>query len=60
MVHFAVDAAVTFLALLVVGLFLGIPWGATAITAVVIGAVAAPFTRRAEIRALAARPHPSS
>jgi hypothetical protein len=59
-VHFGVDAAVAFLALLVVGLILGIPWLVTAVVALVIGVVAAPFTRRAEIRALAGRPRPSS
>ncbi len=37
------------------GLFFGVPWGITAVVALVIGAVAARFTREAEIRALAAR-----
>ena len=54
-VHFGVDAAVAFLALIVLGLFLGLPWVAIALFAIAIGALAAPFTRRAEERALAAR-----
>jgi len=55
-VHFAVDAAVAFLALFVLSLLVGVPILATAVVAVVIGAVAARYTRRAEIRGLAARP----
>jgi len=54
-VHFGVDSAVAFLALFVLGFFFGVPWGITAAVALVIGAVAARFTRRAEERALAAR-----
>jgi hypothetical protein len=54
-VHFGVDAAVAFLAILVLGLIFGAPLVAIAIVALVAGAIAAPFTRRAEERALAAR-----
>lgn len=60
LVHFGVDSAVAFLALVVLGLILGVPWVVTAITALVIGAVACRSTRRAEVRALAARQHPSA
>jgi hypothetical protein len=59
LVHIAVDSAVAVLALLFLGLILGVPWGITAIVAIVIGLVAAPYTRRAEVRALAARDQPS-
>jgi hypothetical protein len=54
-VHFGVDSAVAFLALIVLGLLVGIPWGVVAVVALAIGAIAARFTRQAEIRALAAR-----
>jgi len=54
-VHFGVDAAVAFLGILVLGLIFGASLVAIAIVAVVAGAIAAPFTRRAEERALAAR-----
>jgi hypothetical protein len=57
-VHFAVDAAVAFLALIVLGLILGLKWYTVALFAVAVGALAAPFTRRAEERALAAREAP--
>lgn len=53
--HFGVDSAVAFLALIMLGLIFGIPWAIVAIVALVIGVVAAPYTRRAEVRALAAR-----
>ncbi len=56
LVHFGVDSAVAFLALIMLGLIFGVPWGIVAIVALVIGAVAARFTQRAEARALAARP----
>jgi hypothetical protein len=55
LVHFGVDSAVAFLALIVLGLIFGIGWGVVAVVALVIGAVAARFTRQAEARALAAR-----
>jgi hypothetical protein len=59
-VHFGVDSAVAFLALIMLGLMLGIGWGVVAVVALVIGAVACRYTRRAEMRALAARDHTSS
>jgi hypothetical protein len=55
LVHFGVDSAVAFLALILLGLIVGIGWVVVAVAALVIGAIAAPFTRRAEERALAAR-----
>jgi hypothetical protein len=57
-VHFGVDSAVAFLALVVLGLLVGVPWLVTAVIALVIGAIACRYTRRAEIRALAAREQP--
>ena len=58
LVHFGVDSAVAFLALVVVGLIVGVPWGITAVVALVVGAIACRYTHRAEVRALAARPQP--
>ena len=58
LMHFGVDSAVAFLALIVLGIIFGVPWGLVAVVALVMGAVAAPFTRRAEVRALAARHTP--
>jgi type IV secretory pathway TrbL component len=55
LVHFGVDSAVAFLALIVLGLIFGVGWGVIAVMALVIGAIAARFTRQAEARALAAR-----
>jgi type IV secretory pathway TrbL component len=55
LVHFGVDSAVAFLALIVLGLLIGVGWGVIAVVALVIGAIAARFTRQAEARALAAR-----
>jgi hypothetical protein len=46
---------VAFFALLVLGLILGASMVVVAVIAVVVGAVAAPSTRRAEMRALAER-----
>jgi hypothetical protein len=55
-VHFGVDSAVAFLALfVVVVMFFGVDVTVVIVVALVIGAVAAPFTRRAELRGLAAR-----
>ena len=60
-VHFAVDSAVAFLGMIVVGLILGASIVLVGVAAIVVGALVAPFTRRAEARALAARPSdPSS
>ena len=54
--HFGVDSAVAFLALLVVMvLFFGVDVTVVLAVALVIGAVAAPLTRRAELRGLEAR-----
>ena len=58
--HFGVDSAVAFLALVVLGLIFGVAWGVTAAVALVIGAVACPYTHRAEARALAERVPPST
>ena len=55
-VHFAIDTVVAFLLLVVVLLFLGADIFVVVIASVVAGAVAAPYTRRAEERALAQRP----
>jgi len=55
LVHAGVDAVVAFLALIVVGLILGLGPLPIAVAALVLGVVAAPFTRRAEVRALAER-----
>ncbi|MFI5053233.1 MAG: hypothetical protein ACHQDE_02635 [Acidimicrobiia bacterium] len=55
LVHFGIDSAVAFLALVLLGLIVGVPLVAIAATALVVGAVAARYTRRAEARALAAR-----
>ena len=57
--HFGVDSAVAFLALVVLGLIFGVPWGITAFVALVIGAIACRYTHRAEVHALAAREQPS-
>jgi type III secretory pathway component EscV len=54
-VHFGIDTAVAFLATVFLGLIFGVPLLAIAIVALVVGMIAAPYTRRAEIRALAAR-----
>jgi Kef-type K+ transport system membrane component KefB len=56
-VHWLVDAAVAFLAVLLLALIAGIPLVSVAIGALVVGLAVAPLTRRAEIRALAARGH---
>ena len=53
--HFGVDSLVAFLALIMLGLIFGVPWGIVAIVALVIGAGTCRYTRRAEERALAAR-----
>ena len=58
--HLGVDSAVAFLALILLGLILGVPWGIVAVVSLLIGAVACRYTRRAEVRALAARNQASS
>ncbi|MFN8036756.1 MAG: hypothetical protein U0V73_12550 [Acidimicrobiia bacterium] len=54
-VHWGVDALVAFAALVVVTSFFGATLTAIAVVAVVLGACAVPFTRRAEHRGLSAR-----
>lgn len=54
-IHWAIDAAVAFVAVLFLALLAGFPILGVAAAAVVAGAVAVPFTRRAEERALARR-----
>ena len=56
--HFGVDSAVAFLALVVLGLMFGVPWGITAFASLGIGAFACRYTHRAEVEALAARQRP--
>jgi hypothetical protein len=55
-VHAAVDVVVAFLALVIVLLILDVSIVVVVIASVVVGVTAAPFTQRAEERALAARP----
>jgi len=54
-VHWAIDAAVAALAILFLGLIAGFSLVTILVTGAILGLIAAPFTRRAEIRALAAR-----
>lgn len=54
-VHWAIDSAVAFLALLVLGLILGASILIIGVVAVVVGIVVAPSTRGAEMRGLAER-----
>jgi hypothetical protein len=54
-VHWLIDSAVVFLALILVGLFLGAPWWGVGIASVAAGVLAARYTRRADVRAMAAR-----
>lgn len=56
-VHWLVDAAVAFVAVLFLALVAGVSLVPVAIGAAVVGLIVAPLTRRAEIRALAAREH---
>ena len=55
LVHFGVDSAVAFLALIMLGLIFSVPWGQVAIVALVVGTMVCRYTRRAEARSLAAR-----
>jgi len=57
-VHALIDTAVAWLLLIIVLLILGVSFWVTLVAAVVLGVAAAPLTRRAEERALAARPEP--
>lgn len=54
-VHWLVDALVAFVAVAFLALVTGLPLLPIAIGALVVGLIAAPFTRRAEVRALRAR-----
>ena len=54
-VHWAIDSAVAILAILFLGLITGFSLVTILVTGAILGVVAAPFTRRAEMRALAAR-----
>jgi hypothetical protein len=54
-IHFLVDTAVCFLAILILGLIWGIGWVVLLLISVMVGAAVAPLTRRAEERQLAQR-----
>jgi len=54
-VHWAIDTAVVFLAMVLPALFLSVPIWAVLIAAAVVGWFLMPVTRRAELRGLAAR-----
>jgi hypothetical protein len=54
-VHWLVDAAVVFLATIIVALFLGIPWWAVLIVSFVLGSVGARLTYQADVAAMAER-----
>ena len=58
MVHWLVDSAVVFLLAVIVALFLGASLWAVVIVSLLIGLPLAPWTRRAEERALARRRTP--
>jgi uncharacterized membrane protein SpoIIM required for sporulation len=55
LVHWLVDAAVVFLATIIVGLFLGVPWWAVLAVAGVVGSFGARVTHRADVRSMAER-----
>jgi hypothetical protein len=54
-VHWLVDAAIVFVGSVIVASFWGVPLVPLALASLGVGLVVAPWTRRAEIRALAAR-----
>lgn len=54
-VHWVIDSAVLFLALILVALFLGVPWWGVAVASLAVGMLAARYTRRADVRAMAVR-----
>lgn len=58
MVHWLVDSAVVFLLAVIVALFLGASLWAVVIVSLLVGLPLAPWTRRAEERALARREPP--
>jgi hypothetical protein len=55
LVHIAIDTAIAFLVLVIVLLILGVSIWVILGASVVVGVCAAPFTRQAEVRALAER-----
>ena len=55
LVHWLVDAAVVFLATIIVALFLGVPWWLVLIVSVVLGSFGARLTYRADVRAMVER-----
>ena len=55
LVHWLVDSAVVFLATIIVALFVGVPWWAVLVVALVIGGFAARLTYQADVRAMAER-----
>lgn len=57
-VHWAVDAAVAFLVLIVPATFLGLGLFGISVVAALAGVIAAPWTLRREAEALARRPPP--
>ncbi len=57
LVHAAIDVAVCFLVIAVVGLILGASLPQLVAIALVVGLLAAPLTRRAEVRALSSESH---
>jgi hypothetical protein len=54
-VHWLVDSAIVFLAVILVALMFEIGFGAVIIASLVVGLAAAPFTRNLEAKALAKR-----
>jgi hypothetical protein len=54
-VHWAIDSAVAFLVIVLPALFLGVSIWIVLVIAVIVGWLLVPFSRRAEIRGLAAR-----
>jgi hypothetical protein len=59
-VHWLIDSAVAFLAVVLVALMFEIGLGAIVIAALVLGLVGAPFTRNLEAKALARRDAPAN
>jgi hypothetical protein len=57
-VHWLVDSAVVFVGAAFLAWLVGFPFLPLAVISLVVGAIAAPYTRRAETRALAAREPP--
>ncbi len=53
--HWLVDSAIAFLVLILPALFFSVRWPLVVLIALAIGAIATPYSRRAEARGLAAR-----